>query len=397
MNIKGKTIHILPHNIYKFFPNCKKNIEDLKKIDHHSTRFISNIIWYDSKWLISHELWTIWDTKKIIEVKHKNWFIIKVFPQDFSIFLPLETSFSMIREIKKEIKYNKEKIIWHIHSYYLWMFDFIVIYLKLKKQIIFAHHRWWWFTWKALPYSIYKYVLILPIILRFCEKIFVQNKIEYNRLKNIYKISENKLLYFPNSTDQQKGKSIFLNNNILNIVFLWRLEQLKWIYDILSALFFLKENKIDFTITFIGDWTMKSYIQEYCERNNIKHDITWWISKDTVDELLNKQDIFIIANKKTEWSSNAVLEAQSFGLPVISYNIEWINDFIIDWKSWFLVNSLKEFKTRLLSIAKDTNLLKNMSVDAQDNINKNFNKKAYFSKLLDIYYLSIHSSIHNSR
>lgn len=383
MKIKNKIIHILPHNIYKFFPDIKKDNQLLKFLDHHSTRFISNIIDHDLNNKFSHELWVIWNNS--FEIKHQNWFLIKVFPQDFTIFLPLETSFSIIRAIHKEIKNNKKKTMRHVHAYYLWMFDFIVIYLKLKWQKFFAHHRWGWFTWKALPYSIYKYIFVLPVILRFCKNIFVQNKSEYKRLQNLYRLNKNRLTFFPNVTIKQPKKNIFLNNNRINIVFLWRLEKIKWIDDILSVLLFLHNNFVDFFITFIWNWSLETNIDKFCKKNKINYSITWWLSKDKVDELLKKQDLFIIANKKSEWSSNAVLEAQSFWLPVISYNIEWINDFIIDWQTWYLVENIVEFKDKLLYLTKDIKLLKQFSSNAQNNINNNFLKEKYFKKIVEIY------------
>gem|GEM_PF-6888391 len=54
-----KIIHILPHNIYKFFPQCRKNITYLSELDHHITRFIRNCIVYDEKSELTHELRTI--------------------------------------------------------------------------------------------------------------------------------------------------------------------------------------------------------------------------------------------------------------------------------------------------------------------------------------------------
>ena len=392
-----KIIHILPHNIYKFFPQCRKNITYLSEIDHHITRFIRNCIAYDEKSELTHELRTIWDVDTILEVVHNQWFIIKVFPQDFQIFLPLETPFSIFKAIKNELKIYSCKRVWHIHSYYLFMFDLLVLYLKYKWEKIFAHHRWWWFTYKALPYSLYKYVFILPIILRFCEKIFVQNKTEYDRLNTRYKINKNKLISFPNSILKQREKTSFLKNYTVHIVFIGRLEKIKGISDILNALYFLQQRGQVFDMTFIWEGSMRSKIEDFCKKYSIQYTITWWIDPSKLDTLLQEKDICVIANKKAEGSSNAVLEALAYGLPVISYDIEWINDFVESGKSGFLVNSQDEFNNKLFDLVSNPLLIKTMSSFAQKDIQARFNQSIFFKTLIDHYYESIHSSNRNSR
>lgn len=392
-----KIIHILPHNIYKFFPLCKRDISYLRELDHHITRFIHNCMTYDENSGLTHELRTIWDVDRILEVVHNQWFIIKVFPQDFQIFLPLETSFSIFKAIERELKDISCQRIWHLHSYYLFMFDFLVLYLKCKWEKIFAHHRWWWFTYRALPYSLYKYVFILPIILRFCEKIFVQNKTEYYRLNTRYKINENKLILFPNSILKQKEKTSFLKDHMVHIVFIGRLERVKGIVDILNALYFLQQRGQVFDMTFIWEGSMRSKIEDFCSKYFIQYTITWWVDPSKLNTLLQEKDICVIANKKAEGSSNAVLEALAYGLPVISYDIEWINDFIESGESGFLVSNQSEFNDRLFDLVSNPSLIKTMSSFAQKDIQTRFNQSIFFKKLIDYYYESIHSSNRNSR
>jgi|GEM_PF-6298375 hypothetical protein len=92
---------------------------------------------------------------------------------------------------------------------------------------------------------------MLPIILRFCEKIFAQNKTEYYRLNTRYKINKNKLILFPNSILKQREKTSFLKDHMVHIVFIGRLERVKGIVDILNALYFLQQRGQVFDMTFI--------------------------------------------------------------------------------------------------------------------------------------------------
>lgn len=382
-----KIIHILPHNLFKFFPNVYTDIDNISKIDHHLTRFIESIDNYKDWNDIVQELWTIWDVKEIIEKKHELWFIIKIFPQDFKSFLPLETCFSIFFEIKEVIR-NWEKIIWHVHSYYLWMFEFIVIYLRVKKQIIFAHHRWGWFTFRALPYSIYKYILILPLVLRLCNYICPQNRVEYNKLKSLYLIDETKLIYMSNwvSVIDTYIDKVFDEQKV-NIFFLWRLIWFKWIDYILDTLKYLKENWVNFKMTFIWEWDSRLSIENFCSLYEIDFEITWWISKKQIKDIATYQDIMLIASTKPEWSSNAVLEAQSCWIPVVAFDIAWIKDFVIDWKTWFLIKNkdLVEYKSKVFLLAKNKNLIKDFSNNSFENIRKNFDKKVFFNNLINCY------------
>ena len=142
---------------------------------------------------------------------------------------------------------------------------------------------------------------------------------------------------------------------------------------------------------------MRSKIEDFCKKYSIQYTITWWIDPTKLDTLLQEKDICVIANKKAEGSSNAVLEALAYGLPVISYDIEWINDFIESGKSGFLVNSQNEFNNKLFDLVSNSSLIKTMSSFAQKDIQARFNQSIFFKTLIDHYYESIHSSNRNSR
>jgi glycosyltransferase involved in cell wall biosynthesis len=80
-----------------------------------------------------------------------------------------------------------------------------------------------------------------------------------------------------------------------------------------------------------------------------------------------------------------LIEAQSQGLPVISFDAEGVRDIIKNGFNGYLVNNIQELPIKIKELLGDPQKLRIFSQNAVENIKKNFIDEKYFPKLIDVY------------
>lgn len=383
----AKIIHILPHNIEDFIAT------DYDDFDHHSIRFLERIEKFakEKSLFFEQELWVLTkNNKNFFEVKHKKGFIVKFFPVSIKLPLPLEISFSLLKEV---INFKEsEKTIWHLHSYYLFMNDLIAPILFFKKQKFLMHYRGGGpsFTPKAFLYTLYHYLIGLRITLNLANFVLVQNHDEEKRIMNFLRVKKNKIIYFPNSLPEN---TIYWNkkfkNEFFKIIFVGREEKLKNKKE-LKKLFenlLLENNKIIIEIVGVKNKNKLDIFLKLEKRFKERFLISPWLNKEKLFEKYKKADIYFHTNTKGsfEGSPNTIIEAQSQGLPVIAFDIEGVRDIIKNEWNGYLVKNYNEIKEKILFLKNNREKLTEMSKNATGVIKNNFSDEIWFLKLIEVY------------
>jgi len=297
------------------------------------------------------------------------------------------------------------------------MFDFVVPILKIKKQKIIAHHRGGGFSWNpiAIPYSIFQYILMLPILLRLVDKIIVQNKYEYNRLIRQYRINPNKIIWIPNGInielfkplpeDERKKikEELGFNKDEFIILYVGRIMKGKGILKLPEIIEKLinKYNveKIKFFI--IGDGNDKEKLIKMLRKRKlldyVKFSDGFIMDMNQLVRYYNVGNILIHLNINTkfEGSPNVILEAQACGLPVIGFDIPGVQDSIIDGKTGFLIKrkDYEDYVKKIYILYSNKKLYEEMSINARNHIKNNFNIEDIVKKYMEIYRSVIYDKI----
>jgi len=382
-----KVIHILAHNIEDFISG------DYNDFDHHSIRFLEKVRKFAKmeNFEIDQELWVLTKkNKKIIEINHKKGFKIKLFPISIKLPLPLEISFSLLKEI---IKFkSSKKIIWHLHSYYLFMYDFIAPILFLKKQKFLMHYRGGGpsFTPKAFLYTLYHYLIGLRIALNLASFVLVQNHNEEKRVKNFLKVKKEKIVYFPNTVSKNSilnSKSLKRGGDRVKLVIAGRLKKIKekeLIIEIFKKILSQKKNCF---LEIIGLRKKDKKLTELKNAFSNQVNLFGWLKKKELLERFQKSDIYLHLNTKGvfEGSPMTLIEAQSQGLPVLAFDIEGVRDIIRPNLNGWLVRNYQELKDKLEKIITNPSILSTMKKNALGVVKKDFVDEKYFPILLKIY------------
>lgn len=94
-----------------------------------------------------------------------------------------------------------------------------------------------------------------------------------------------------------------------------------------------------FTVLIAGDGEERARLKQYCRKNGLDKNVKFlgWVDHFRKKELFSKSDVFVLPSYN-EGLPIAILEAISYGLPVISTNVGSIQEAVIDGKNGYLYN-----------------------------------------------------------
>ena len=144
--------------------------------------------------------------------------------------------------------------------------------------------------------------------------------------------------------------------NMLWLLFYWRLEKEKWFDQLVLAIKELNRKKVDFEIFIFWKWSLESQLFEVHDKN--VH-FFWWKPLDEIKKYLANIDYCLMPSEFLETFGLSALNALSRWVPVIWYKKWWLEPFIFQECNLFLAkwNTTAE---RIVSIveklAKKTNL-----------------------------------------
>ena len=111
------------------------------------------------------------------------------------------------------------------------------------------------------------------------------------------------------------------------------------------------------------------------------------LEREKLNEVYLNSDIFVLSSK-WEGFPNVLLEAMSYGLPVVSTKVSGAEDLIEDGKSGFLVpvGDVKKLEEAILKLATDCDLRKRMGEAARERVKNNLMDKhvARLIKILEL-------------
>ncbi len=140
-----------------------------------------------------------------------------------------------------------------------------------------------------------------------------------------------------------------------NILFLGRLEENKGIFETLRAFQLAQKKFPELTLTYAGNGPDKNKLMEIIKREMIYNVfLTGFVRNDEKIRTYLNAGVFILPSY-TEGMPTTVLEAMSFGIPVISRPVGGIPDFFINDKMGYLIESKDpaDFSDKIIDLFSD--------------------------------------------
>ena len=241
-------------------------------------------------------------------------------------------------------------------------------------------------VWKFVHNFQYKSFLY-KYFLNSAKKIHVINSNDSKLLQEKYLISEDKIKYIPYFIDWKTNDNLkkqYDNNRTKNLKILWagRITQQKGIDRlelVIEKLSLLKEfEKIEIQIA--GEGEGEKVVRELSEDyKNVKY--VGFVTD--LFPLYRDIDLAIVTSYFETFGYN-VLEPQSLGIPVISYDIAGPRDIIWNNKTGFLVKNDQEFVDKILDIYRNRYILLS-NKEIRKYINLKFSKKRMLKEIDQLF------------
>lgn len=296
---------------------------------------------------------------------------------------------SIFKYIKRLIKNDFD--IAHIHMSYKGSFfrKFIIVSLGkvFNKKIILHLHGSEFEVFYINSSKIVK--RLIRNIFESCDLVIVLGE----RWKKVVKgIAPNSNISVFNNAVNIPDYTAEWNEGKINILFLGVLIKRKGIFDLIEAIKILNQNGIvreknlNFIIGGSGpeEDEIKNKINEY--NLNFCVEMTGWVNGKLKEELLKKSQVFVLPSYN-EGLPMAILEAMSYGIPVISTDVGSIAEVVIENKTGFLIKpgEYKRIVNCIIAVVKDKAEWINKSSACKKIINNNFNEQKYFNKVTNMY------------
>lgn len=175
------------------------------------------------------------------------------------------------------------------------------------------------------------------------------------------------------------------------VIFLGVLIKRKGVEDLLNAIKILETSKkIDNThFIIVGTGPEEEVLKSQCNKlqlDKIVDFIGWVDGKEKLN--LIKESQMLVLPSYNEGLPIAILEAISYGLPVVATNVGDVSSAVRDEENGFLVEigNEKQLADKIDKIISNKDLYEKMSIKSREIAESEFSDEKYFSKLRDKYF-----------
>ncbi len=263
-----------------------------------------------------------------------------------------------------------------------------------KPVIMHTHGPMFHLFYAKLP----RYITnILSLIFQQCSYFIVLSESWKTFYMNNLGIPEKRIIVLPNAVkvplqipDRSKSPNV-------NFLFLGRIGKRKGAFDLVKAFDLIDpEKKVKANLLLAGDGDVDELCQ-LVERLNLKEFIKVmdWVNPEKRDELLVNADVFVLPSYN-EALPMAILEAMSWGLPIITTSVGGIPEVVSANQNGLFVTpgNIQQLTLSMQMLIEDENLRLYLGNNARKTIAA-FDMKSYFNSLVEIYYSLFESACIN--
>lgn len=176
---------------------------------------------------------------------------------------------------------------------------------------------------------------------------------------------------------------------ICKILFLGMLIERKGVIDLLQATKNLKNNGIDkFEVLIAGTGAEEKRLKEFCEGNNLNDVVKFlgWIDKEEKVKLLETSDILVLPSYN-EGLPVAILEAMSYGLPIISTKVGSIDEAVKDGVNGYLIEpgDVEDMERVICGLIENVELWTEYSEMSRNIVKDQFAEEEFIARIMHNY------------
>lgn len=227
-------------------------------------------------------------------------------------------------------------------------------------------------------------------IFRKLERFFIyktsgwicNSKSAKNTLVTSCDIPEEKIIYIYNGIDIKRKKTNQNKNNKKLVLTLSNFAPRKGMIEYLNII--EKVVKINQKLIFIlaGRDDMNGMVQKIIKAKRLEKFIQTPGFVNNTNEMLKKADLVVLPSLLPEGCPTSILEAMSFGKPVIGYNINGLNELVVNNETGLLVplNDQEAMALSILELLSSPNLIEKFVKNSYNRVIEKFTLKKMLTK-----------------
>ena len=248
----------------------------------------------------------------------------------------------------------------------------IISSLKLKIPVIISERNFppmkkTSIFWRVFRKIFYRYASCL-VVQTDKTKNWVENNI---KVKNI-SIIPNPCLYPLPAINPIIDENYFIKKNFKYIIAVGRFDYQKGFRNLLNVFIKISKIKKDWNLVIMGDGFLRPKLEETISKNNLHNRVFLPGRAGNISSFYNKADIFVLSSLY-EGFPNVLIEAMSYGLPVVSTNCNTGPSDIISHNVNGYLISLDNFENelfdKLMKLIEDEKLRCKFSGESKKIIN----------------------------
>jgi glycosyltransferase involved in cell wall biosynthesis len=282
----------------------------------------------------------------------------------------------------------KEVDIVHIHSSCYVSFYrktlFLILSKILRKKVIFHLHSGTFYDFFYRARGINR--IFINCVFSNSNRLVVLCDDWKSKLEEDYLLNNVEVISNPSSiTSRFNSCPSIKEDGEVKILFMGFLMKSKGIFDLIDVAESLKELNTKFVVCGKGEEERK-FLKEVSSRSlDNRIDFLGWVSGERKIETYEDADILFLPSYR-EGIPMVILEAISFGIPIVSTNISGILDVVDDGREGFLLQpgDIQGFAQRLEDLIRNAELRSELAKNSLER-SKEFGRQRIARKWIDLY------------
>lgn len=250
---------------------------------------------------------------------------------------------------------------------------------KKKKFYAIKHGPFSITTQRKIILKLIKF--IYHILFKKIDKIVCVAKVTYEECQSIAK---NKTYFIPNGVKNHNKFIPKKYDNGIKAIYCGRLVEdkgIKTLFDVINHIY--KQKTLNIKVEIFGEGPLFDWCNEYIKSNKLS-DVIQMKGFVTENDLIYSNANLMLFASRYEGMPLSILEAFSYGIPVLAYSAPGVKDLIKNGENGFLINDETFSPISMVSTFNEIilkNLLDNMSFKVRTDYNNHYTFDKMFSDI----------------
>jgi glycosyltransferase involved in cell wall biosynthesis len=218
------------------------------------------------------------------------------------------------------------------------------------------------------------------------QSLLIREKIPFNKISLIYNGVDVEKISKDSCNKEDLRKSLGIPSDVPVLGTVGRLAPEKQYPILFKVLSIIKDKGVNFFMIIVGDGPERSHLENIAEKFDLSGQIRFLGYRSDITQLLDLINVFVFTSGGEAFSLT-LLEAMAKAKPIVAFDVEGVNEAVVNEKSGFLVppGDIETFSQKIKILFESKELSEQMGKSGFERVNSMFNLKANIHRLESLY------------